>query len=263
MYSNYFGVLSGGGGFFSKSRKKSKRIDSGFAIGDYPIFFESEIMAGKIFKVDAFLPPDYPYTLLKQKFEGKVAQVILSIQGFGSDRITVSHLRVYSSTRILNDESSDIEEIRATKGLGKAILCYALQQALLYFGNDFDPFSEIIVDLETGATDFYTESEFNKLVQENRLLSKEMLISGIIDWFPMLDAIELYKYLNEETEDELRKMYTTLEEHRKLATYYRNTYGFEPVYNVHDVFSIIEGKFRLMVTVVMEAPISVILQHCD
>lgn len=210
----------------------------------YPIYFDLNIESTawqQTLKVFAFLPMDYPDTPLKQTFGGKVAEVILTIR---SGRITILHLRVYSSSRTQGVSPS---EIRATKGLGKAILCYALQQAWDYFQRSLGLFSDVIIDLETGATNFYDESEFAKRVEKNQYLSRQSLISKIMEWYP---DVELEEY----DEDQLREIYTELKENRQLATYYQNTYGFEPIFEVDSI----QNK-----TIVMEAPAQIVFERCN
>jgi len=158
----------------------------------------------------------------------------------------VLHLRVYSSIRTQGVYPT---EIQATKGLGKAILCYAVQQAWLSFQRVLGEFSELIIDLETGATNFYEESELEKLVEKNQYLSKRRMISELVAWFPTVDLD-----LDEYDEDQLRVIYTEVKENRQLANYYHYTYGFEPIVDDEPL----QNK-----TIVMEAPASVVFEHCN
>lgn len=236
-------------------------VNSGFTIGIYPISFRVNIesfMWQKSVQVIAFLPSNYPNTSLKQTFGGKVAEVALIVR---PERITVLQLRVFSSIRTsLFDRTVrlETEEIQGTKGLGKAILCYAIQQVWNYFEKDLVPFSDLVVDLETGATNFYSSSEFRRLTNQYNHLTKSELISSIIAWYP--NGIEWIEYLDQKSESELRKMYTEHIENRQLANYYHNTYGFRSVVDDYltEPFEQVENT-----TIVMEAPISVILEHCN
>jgi hypothetical protein len=235
-------------------------VDSGFMIGHYPISFSvtiDDFPWHKRVKVIAGLPPDYPNTLLKQEFEDKVAEVHLTLR---RNTITVLFLRVYSSARtyLLNGQRPDLVEIQSTKGLGKAILCFGIQQAWAYFGeNVLGSFSDLVIDLETNATHFYEPSEFDVLVDQNRYLSKNDIIAQLIAWFPKLDEVALYNELYQKPDYKLYKLFTAHKENHQLATYYQNTYGFEPVPPEDDYLSLVEDT-----SIVMEASASVIFQHC-
>jgi hypothetical protein len=245
-------------------------VYSGFSIDFYPIFFKVNVQSfqlHKIIKVVALLPPDYPNTMLKQEFEGQVAEVHLKLQ---IDNITVTYLRVYSSIRtyILRGQYPDMNEVQSTKGLGKAILCFAIQYAWTYFGENFiGSFSNLIVDLETNATFIYELSEFDIMIEQNRYINRAEIIDQFIEWFPMLDATKLYDKLSQKNDHKLYKLYTEHKENRQLADYYHRTYGFEHV-PIDDPY-VENFGYRLNLNIVdsslivMKASGSTIFEYCS
>jgi hypothetical protein len=243
-------------------------IKSRFSIGSYPIFFKVDVQSTQqtTIKVVAVLPPDYPDTLLKQKFEGQVAEVHLTLR---PKTITVTYLRVYSSIRtyILSGEYPDRTEIQSTKGLGKAILCFAIQQAWTYFAELLGTFSDLIIDLETDATHFYELSEFDILIRQYQHISKEKVIAQFIDWYPMLDPLKLYDKLVQKNDHKLYKLYTEHIENRRLADYYRHTYGFEYVAIDDPYIENFGYRFSLNLInstrIVMKALAPVVFGHCS
>jgi hypothetical protein len=243
-------------------------VESGFSIGSYPIFFKVDIQSTQLqptIKVVALLPPDYPDTLLKQKFEGQVAEVHLTLR---PKTITVTYLRVYSSIRtyLLSGEYPDRTEIQSTKGLGKAILCFVIQQAWTYFAELLGSFSDLIIDLETDATHFYELSEFDILIRQYQHIRREDVTAQFVDWFPMLDPLKLYDKLAQKNDHKLYKLYTEHIENRRLADYYHHTYGFDYV-SIDDPY-IENFGYRFSVNlinntrIVMKASASVIFGHC-
>jgi hypothetical protein len=235
---------------------------SGFTIGEYPIFFKTEIMDTrweKIVRVNAFLPPEYPDTPLKQAFHGQVAELILTVR---EKTITVLLLRVFSSKRtfLLNRDRPNLQEIQSTKGLGKALLCYGIYHAWKYFSGFLGSLSDLIIDLETGATQFYTSSEWHTLVQQNQQnqqnqhLSKAELISRILSEYPNTET-NGFNTLRRKKDSDLHELYVKHQENRRLADYYRHTYGFEAVEDP----TLVDVE---QPTIVMEVPATLLFHHC-
>jgi hypothetical protein len=235
-------------------------VDSGFKIGSYPIYFQVVIpkyASTRQISIIAVLPGDYPDTPLREYFGGEVAQVLMEIS---FKKIYVKNLRVYSSsrTRFETGEQPYPEEIQGTKGLGKAILCYGIQIALKQFVDFIGSPSELVVELVTGATQHYEFDELQALIEQNlNHLSRLDMTSQIIHWFPMLDPIILRNRLDQNDDYTLGKLFTKHQENHKLADYYQQTYGFERIPS-YSSYHLIEND-----AIIMQAPISVVLEHCN
>ena len=239
--------------------KHSGTIQSGFSIGSYPITFAFKIYdsaSRRSVEVQALLPANYPDTPLKRAFGDRIATVSLAID---RQKITVLFLRVYSSSRtyVDIDRRPLPDEIQGSKGLGKSILCFGIYQAWVYFNSLFT-LSDLVIDLETGATHFYDDSEWDALIQQTSHLSSNDMIIEIVNADPIADPIadpvELYVKLRSKSDKDLRELYVEHIENRKLAKYYQTTYGFKPVPQ-EDVY--IEDS-----TIIMEAPVTTVFQHC-
>jgi hypothetical protein len=187
---------------------------------------------------------------------GKIGSIILQIE---EENMHIESFRLFSSAH--STECSVLpEEQRATKGLGKVMLCYAVRMCRKIFKKKLNPLSKLEISLNAMATAWHDASELQHMMRTCKTLTAEEIINDLCS-FHRCDGVDRTKIIRTRDLSELKLLYILALQNRFLVKYYQQTYGFEPLARRLTTDSFLAASTHNQTQMIGRA--KTILEHCQ
>ena len=174
------------------------------------------LIRGKSQSFSILIPDGYQTTDLTAQLNGEFGEIMLTYHTRGND-LHIDSLLI-SVNDIDNRKLATPDELKAMKGIGKKLTCFALK----YMASMFPITAETSISLEAGGVvnlcdnDFYASMSTDQLL--DRLKSKPRTL---------LEMQEHRKASEDLYHDFLARRICGDESNEALVNYYRTAYGFE------------------------------------